>query len=164
MAVDFAYRAKARQRKGVAIRNLKLRMFRKLIYVSEMLSCFACQLGMAPIGGCNACNMREEECLNCLRTFMCRPPLEVLSDVLIGLGPEAANSARKIVGAYNEFIGILADDAKRDELESLVADDFDTVSAFDEARRISHQFRDGLLELFFDVPAVARLTRIYGVF
>ena len=47
MAVDFAYKLRNRSGKGWAIRNLKLRMSRKLIYVSGLLACFRCHLDLA---------------------------------------------------------------------------------------------------------------------
>jgi hypothetical protein len=48
MAVDFAYKLRKRAGKGWAIRNIKLRMSRKLIYVSGLLACYRCHLDYEP--------------------------------------------------------------------------------------------------------------------
>lgn len=48
MAVDFAYKLRKRSGKEWAIRNIKLRMSRKLIYVSGLLACYRCHLGYSP--------------------------------------------------------------------------------------------------------------------
>jgi hypothetical protein len=94
---------------------------------------------------------------------MCRPPLEVLSDTLLQLGPDARDQAAKIMGAYDKFLGILADDEKREALEKLDPAKSEGEDLFGR-RPITHDFRDGLLELFFDVSRVRTVTRIYGVF
>ncbi len=163
MAVDFAYKARTRRGEGLAIRNFKLRMSRKLIYVSGMLSCFACELGMIPNSNQPDCERKERECVVCLRNFMCRPPLEVLSDVLLQLGPDVREHASKIMNAYDKFLGILASEENRDALEKHDPAKSKGEDLFGH-REITHDFRDGLLALFFDVPRVAALTRIYGVF
>lgn len=164
MAVDFAYKARTRGNGGMALRNFKLRMSRKLIYVSGMLSCYACHLGFAQGTPGERCSGQEQACIRCLRAFMCRPPLEVLADVLLRLGGSASEPALTIMNAYDEFVGVLSDRDQRAALDALKQEDFDTSDVFDAPRRISHEFRDGLKTLFFNVPEIYELTSIYGLF
>lgn len=167
MAVDFAYKAKARSGKGTAIRNIKLRMSRKMIYVSGLLACFACELKLARPSGSKTCPGSSDEvflCVDCLRDFIRRPPLEILASAILQLGPDALSPAQKIITAYDKFIGILADNTKRETLEALTADTMESSPLFNEAREVSHRFRDGVIELFFDNEQLKPLTRTYGVF
>jgi predicted nucleotidyltransferase len=164
MAVDFAYKARSRAGHGFGIRNFKLRMSRKLIYVAGLLTCFSCHMGTARNGGSAGCQKADEECIDCLRTFMRRPPLEMLAQVLLSLSPQADDTARKIMDSYDRFIGILSNAERRRELENLGPEDLDS-SVFREPREISHSFADGVLELFFKVDeTITNLTRQYGVF
>jgi hypothetical protein len=164
MAVDFAYKARKRSGRGAAIRNFKLRMSRKLIYVCGLLTCFSCEMGLAGGQRPAACTRNQAECVSCLRAFMRKPPLEMLAEFLDAIGPDADEAARKIFGAYDGFIGILADDAQRTELDLLTDDDIDS-PAFELPRELSHDFRDGLLDLFFQTSSeLTQLTRLYGVF
>lgn len=159
MAVDFAYKRKGRHGRGIALRNVKLRMSRKLLFASGLIGCFACELGLSE----NICRQAPRSpvanrCQGCLLPFFTKPPLENLARAFIHFLRKAPNrdqrdkvsaTARKALDAYDQFLGLLSDDSRRKHLEDLAAGDLDNDSVFRSARAISRQFRDALQELFF---------------
>lgn len=166
MAVDFAYKRRTRFGKGTVIRNLKLRMSRKLIFVSGLLTCFSCPLGLDASHNDASCKEPEGslQCVACLREFLRRTPLEILASTMYRFD-HLDRIARKLFSSYDEFLGILADKKMRNHLEELKPYEIQSDSIFGNARRMSHEFRDGLLELFFDEKSgMYQLTRTYGVF
>lgn len=89
MAVDFAYKSRTRRSEtGLALRRIKLRTSRKLIFVSGLLSCFSCELGVARSGGTAACRGSEEECVDCLRDLMRHKPLEIFAATALHLADQ----------------------------------------------------------------------------
>jgi len=166
MAVDFAYKRRSRFGDGAAMRNFKLRMSRKLIYVSGFLTCFSCelQLNVSPrLFPCPAPS-GSPECVACLRDFLRLTPLEILATTLLSF-PHLEPTALSLFNSYDRFLGLLADQQTRDHLEKLPSDSDPSDSTWAEARRITHQFRDALLELFFDEKSrLYDLTKMYGVF
>jgi hypothetical protein len=165
MAVDFAYKQRTRAGKGTAIRNLKLRMSRKIIYVSGLLSCFSCDLALGlakPIVDC----AKPGEGLDCVRSVRERlqTPLETLSRVLLKF-PHLNATASTVLTAYDGFLAILADQQSREHLEDLDQAQCETDEIFQRGRSLSHDFRDGILEIFFDRKSgLYELTEEYGVF
>jgi hypothetical protein len=149
-------------------------MSRKLIFVSGLLSCFSCQLDMARAGGHAGCQGREEECVECLRAFIRRKPLEIFAKAALHLAQAAPNQTRterilsfaaSAMTAYDKFLAILSDEDKRKDLKKLRMADVGSDRVFEEARAISHHFRDGIESFFFDGDEnLAKLTRRYGVF
>jgi predicted nucleotidyltransferase len=165
MAVDFAYKQRTRFGEGAAIRNLKLRMSRKLIYVSGLLTCFDCELGFSN-GQPIVKVARPGEGLECLSSVRQRlhTPLETLAGALLSFD-HLKETAHKLLRAYDGFLGILADESSRERLESLEAGQYESDALFERGRSLSHDFRDSVLELFFDEPSgLGKLTREYGVF
>jgi hypothetical protein len=166
MAVDFAYKRRSRAGKGAAIRNLKLRMSRKLIFVSGLLACFSYHLLISDNEGSALLNSPDasHEFVRHLRRVFAQTPLEIMAAVINRhehLRPVGAQLFR----AYDEFLGALSDETQRKHLDSLAHGDEDTDSLFGQLSRCSRTFRDALLDLFFDEPTgLGRLTKVYGVF
>jgi predicted nucleotidyltransferase len=166
MAVDFAYKLRARSGKGWAIRNIKLRMSRKLIYVSGLLACYRCHLDYTPEQRLSIYSdpNRKQEIIDHLQGIFKTTPLEIIASVLFRYD-HLDETAKKVLGSYDEFVGMLSDDEARARLEELTEEDADADPIYKQARQLSHTFRDGLLAFFFDPNSdLEELTRNYGVF
>ncbi|MDX1984585.1 MAG: nucleotidyltransferase domain-containing protein [Bryobacteraceae bacterium] len=166
IAVDFAYKLRDRSGKGWAIRSAKLRMSRKMIYVSSLLACYRCHLDHDAQTWKKLVDSDDgkSRIVEYFENIFRQTPLEITAGVLLQF-PHLAGSAHKILGAYDEFLGLLADGRTREHLETLPEDDADRDPTYQKARQLSHRFRDGLLEFFFDKESgLDELTRNYGVF
>lgn len=166
MAVDFAYKLRERSGRGWAIRNVKLRMSRKLIYVSGLLACYRCHLDYSDEERASlfADVNRRQELIEHLQRIFQATPLEIIASVLYRYD-HLDETAKDIVGSYNEFVGILSDEGSRSHLEELTEQNADDDPVYQRARRLSHVFRDGLLAFFFDPKSeLEALTKNYGVF
>ena len=166
MAVDFAYKQRTRFGQGAAIRNIKLRMSRKMTYVSGLLTSFGCHLKIGDLIARPECpaGSAEAECITCLSRRLRRDPLEILAEALLHFD-HLQHAGRELLTAYDGFLGILADSRKREHLEELSEDQYEKDEHFQEARLISHKFRDGLLKVFFDERSgLFDLTKNYAIF
>jgi predicted nucleotidyltransferase len=166
MAVDFAYKLRKRSGKGWAIRNIKLRMSRKLIYVSGLLACYRCHLDHSPEEW-KAIVLSPDHQSQMVEYFsgvFRETPLEILAGVLLRY-KHLNDVADKILGSYDGFLGILADDEQRQRLESVTEENAEDDEVYRTARDLSRAFRDGLLAFFFDPESdMDSLTKNYGVF
>jgi predicted nucleotidyltransferase len=164
MAVDFAYKFRERSGEGWAIRNIKLRMSRKLLYVAGLLGCFCCHLRFVPESrdADYANESNRPYILDFVHSIFYDRPLDIVASLLIQ-HTHLNGTAVSLFGAYDEFLGMLGDSDQRKHLEELETGRQDAL--YEKARDISHRFRDALLELFFDERTeLASLTRLYGVF
>jgi hypothetical protein len=171
MAVDYARKVRDREHKGWALRNIKLRLSRKLIFVAGMLSCFDCKL--RPRENPESTLFGDAEfrwvpVLGHLRDDTERTPLESLARAVMVYTKD--DTQRRTLGAslftaYDAFLGLLNDPARRGALEALSPDEADAHELFTEARALGTQFQAGLLTLFYDTdPRLCEATREYGVF
>jgi predicted nucleotidyltransferase len=166
MTVDFAYKQRSRGNDGFALRNIKLRMSRKLIYIAGMLACFECHLSHESDEVRAMLYKRENvvQVLASMRQTFEQSPLEVVASALIRYDA-LLPSARNFFDSYNEFVGLLADKEKRDRLSALTPEQLEADSTYREARNISHVFREAISQIFLTATnPIGDLTIRFGVF
>jgi len=169
MTVDFAYKQWSRAGKGFAIRNLKLRMSRKLIFVGGLLTCFSPETELSGEERAELFSEKQQvgprvsRLVGHLKGWKA-PPLEILAHAVLER-PSLHDAARELFMAYDEFIGILSDREERDHLESLTYERLMGDSVFDRGRDISHRFQAALDRIFLEPESpFYDLTLKYGVF
>lgn len=172
MCVDYANKYRDRAGDGWAIRHLKLRLSRKLIFTAGLILCFSCDCKLFPeIAGKfrdlfsseKSGQVPVKELVNYLRQQSSRNPIDGLAETCERFGtPE---TACLLFDAYNEFLGILRDSKVREQLSNLNPDTAEADQQFQRARKIGQRFHQGLVKLFFqDHPRLTELTMHYGVF
>jgi hypothetical protein len=165
--VDFAYKQRQRGDKGWALRVAKLRISRKLTYVSGLLMCFSCELEKSnePFAKATDPQSKLHAFVEHLSKYTDTTPLEVLAQAILRY-PQLNEMARKLFDAYDEFLAILNDEAKRKHLDELARESVAGDEIYENVRELSHRFQKSLDEMFFDQndTDIPKLTRIYGVF
>lgn len=165
VTVDFVSKQRERA-SGWALRNAKLRMSRKLIFVSGLLTCF----GFVLFGQDEQLTDTRGRALppalvRVLRERIRRTPLENLAEALLrpAVKPE---TAQILFDAYDAFVAILADDEKRRKLKGFpLDDDLGKEPLFRDVSRLGRQFQEGLDRLFFGEDDILfKLIKRYGVF
>jgi hypothetical protein len=167
MAVDFAYKLRARSGQGWAIRNIKLRMSRKMLYVAGLLGCFRCHLDWAEDARETVFGDQDLrlDIVNWVSEMIFSDtPLDSISTFLLQQ-PHLHSAASQLFTSYDQFLGMLSDSDLRHHLEELPEGSADADVEYRRARELSHNFRDALLQVFFDeASGLGELTRLYGVF
>jgi hypothetical protein len=166
MAVDFAYKRRIRDGTGTSMRNIKLRLSRKLIFVSGLLACFSYHVLLSGEEQLVILKSPDasQEFVRHLRRVLSQTPLEIVAGV-INRHENLHSVGAQLFGAYDEFLGALRDKTMRTHLDNLTPVNEEKDPLFQQLRMCSHTFRDALLRLFFDEPSgLNNLTKTYGVF
>lgn len=151
MAVDSAQKRRDRVKKW-ALRNIKLRLSRKLIFVAGLWACLSCRLH--PSEDLRVSRAKKDrdgvsaDTTAFLLNFSQRSPLETLADAFLKY--EAWDAARTSFGAYEDFLTILDDPGSRERLEKLEVEHALTDEVFGRAKKAASAFQGGLTKLFFD--------------
>lgn len=150
IAVDFESKMRARKGEGWGLRNAKLRLSRKTLFAGGLLPVLECY--RIP-----AANM-----LDYLDERMSVPPLDRIADAFVSRG--ALDPGVRVLGAYDEFLGILDDSGKRRELTELALADSPESELFARVAELGRELEGGLLALLFDDPEFRRWVREYLIF
>ena len=165
MTVDYAAKRWEQPGGKWALRNTKLRMSRKLLFVAGFLLCLKFELDPPE---------DREDLLADLENFAERfasylldqtvmSPLDLLAAVL--LLKSKVETASQIFGAYDRFIETLEDEEKRSHLERLRFEQAAEDELFREMQRLGGEFQRGLTRLFYaEDERLAELTTKYGLF
>ena len=163
LCVDFAYKDWEQAGKKWAIRNIKLRTSRKLLFVAGLLTVFSCfkneslQRDGADSG--NYLLKLQEHLLN----FVHSTPLNILVWTLANIGLEDACS--DFLDCYEQFLAQINDKATRDHLADLSEESVYDDKSFLNCRDISHKLQATLKKVCFEIDSPLReFTYEYGVF
>lgn len=165
MCVDYASKYRERQGDKWALKNTKLRMSRKLIFAAGLLTCFNCNL-RPPIGsGSQLFEIPDhlEPLILHLRAHVRLTPLEIVAEAATSYA--STETSIEMFDAYNQFLELMNDGAKRVHLEGLKANEAKSDKVYAEVRKMSNQFQHALTKLFFYENAkLGELTVKYGLF
>ncbi len=164
VTIDFVNKQNERD-DGWALRNIKLRLSRKLIFVGGLLTCFAAELVGEDAGLREGGKVVPERVTAFLRRSLQRRPLEALAHVCLRQGVQPA-TARAIFDSYDAFLAILDDKTQREALKRHTFDDLGDSTVFRRASHLARTFQDeGIHRLFFeDEPLLRELITRHGVF
>ncbi len=167
VTVDFVYKQRAENDKKWALRNAKLRMSRKLIFAAGLALVFSCHLD--PLAEDARRSLKEQRDVSLLTAYLERqftlPPLETIAKLCWILKVSDATICA-IFDNYDRFLEVLNDPERRADLERAHShDDLRDSPAWNEVRKMSRPFHDGLVNLFLnEAEGLKRLTTDYGVF
>jgi hypothetical protein len=167
IAVDFASKRRELGGEGWALRNIKLRMSRRLMFMSGVIMCFDCELKHRDIfekslfGNDTPNTQPLIELL--LEQYVDPSPMDICARAFVERG--ALATAKDFFDAYNAFLAKLSDEMVREHLKTLDSETAARDQEFQNLRTVSHDFQKAALKFFFqDNEDVKKLTEQYGLF
>jgi hypothetical protein len=156
MCVDFAYKSNRDRGRKWALRNIKLRMSRKLLFVKGLLMCYTCFE--------NPKISTLEELRAQLRNAVEMKPLDFMVSVLVETKiPD--DIICEIINAYNKFLALLNDGKTREKLEKIPMRECYSDQDFIDARANAAEFQQNLTKaFFFDGSQLKKFTIKYSIF
>ncbi len=165
MTVDYAAKRWEQSDKQWALRNAKLRMSRKLLFVAGLLNCFSFELNPPAdrdLIVSDTANL-PLRLANYLLEQMRITPIDLLSEEL--LKTDNPGIVGNIMDSYDGFMDLLSNEQDRHHLQGLKFEDAVGDELFERIRAFSQSFQRGLTGLFFHGDDILRgLVTKYGVF
>lgn len=152
MCVDFAFKQREDEGKKWAIRNIKLRMSRKLLYVKGLFMCYRAMQTQ------NSYEVEES-----LLESSKKKPLTFIANFLIENKVEQ-NKIENLFGFYNEYLGILNDISKREILEKIEMKKAYENGLFLDAREIAENFQKSLSSILMNNKDMNKFVNKYVIF
>lgn len=166
IAVDYANKTLEPDRAGWALKNVKLRMSRKLVFVAGLLLCFRCHLQQPKTAEKNLFGIDESNIpfVEFLIGEIGKTPLDLLASFLLER-PVADDVSARIIDSYEKFLETINDGDKREHLQSLTYPQAREDALFNEMREVGKEFQEGLRFLFFESdPEIRYLAQVYAIF
>jgi predicted nucleotidyltransferase len=139
VCVDFANKQAEQGGKKWALRNIKLRMSRKLIYTKGILMCF---------NSYNDPQLSQDIVKENLRKIVSQKPLNFVIEFLTKQGINE-KYLLELLDSYDSFLGMLNNEDLRNRFASLNMVNAYKDSEFEKAREISHNFQNSINDIFF---------------
>lgn len=164
MCVGFAHKEWDESGGGKwALRNMKLKMSRKLIFVAGLLTVFSCYRNASLRLDAASEHAHVRTILSHLMNFVRSTPLNIVAWAFSRLG--LFEEAGSVFDCYDTFIGYLNDEGLRNHLQAISPNALFEDRQFLAIREVCHHFQDGLSNAFFRADTELRdFTIKYGVF
>lgn len=163
MCVDFAYKDWEQAGKKWALRNVKLRTSRKLLFVSGLLTVFSCFHNEALRRNGASRDQYLLKLQTHLLNFVRSTPVNIISWTLNEIGLQKECGA--LLDIYEKFLKLLNDPQMRNHLNGLAGDGAYDDTEFLACRQLSHDLQGVLKGVFFEIDSPLRnFTFEYGVF
>lgn len=162
ITVDYAAKRWEQSDKKWGIRNAKLRLSRKLLFVTGLLMCFKFEAEHSDERDAFVSDMATfpQKLAGFLLKETKKSPIGVLSETLL---LREADLARRILDPYDAFLAVLDDSDQRRELETLRFEEAANNELFARVRKIGRDFQAGVSALFSLSPFDGLIAE-YGVF
>ena len=162
VGVDFAHKRRNRGPAGWALRNVKLRTSRKLMYAAGLLTCFSCDPALRPVAARHPW-YDAQQVVEHLARMAGMTPLDIVASVVLSFFGELSGAGERLFCAYDEVLGLL--EGNRAHLKGLLPWQAEGDPVYQQARRLGIVVQQGLTEIFFECDTPLReLTIRYGVF
>ncbi len=154
MCVDFAYKQKEQEGEKWALRNIKLRISRKMLYVKGLLMCLSHHKQTPD----------KAELILSLDSMIRKTPIELLISLKDHFHISTADLII-VVECYNEFLLRLNDTNIRNTLSKMNMNDIYNESSFLDLRNTADKLQEALSNIFINNRGnLSSLTLQYGIF